>query len=1099
MLYPQVRGRYIAALESVSIPPASEQQAASMRKDSTLDLCAFVTANVIQNSGFQTAVSAMKQDKSRRCFYSGFAGDPMDSDSFSRLFSVDFLTFLRHVTPSLAADPETFLLLCSQQGIDDIRDQGHHLISINLLAYQLEQERFFAQIHGADNVLDHVYRFYCTRTCADMGLLRRDAFAEMYRAILHYPLDERELSLKPLEQNARAAAEILVLKMGETRASQRSIIRDFWVNKLGSQTVEQHNPPSPFLPNEEVAERVKWLEKAQKNILQSTPLDLLRVFSLAYGGKKNRMRNNDVTLENGLIFSVFLSHLTPFSDTDEQAIIFFPSPSFVYKWAVHGETRYRKTTFICATLEEMELYQLHFSTPAHAGQVYENFEFLYLEEEDVETWLPPEGGKKMLFFAPSAGVHAKKKWYRHLLNTAAPSTDLLILEASSELELRDSSQEKETLRLLIDDMVSMMLIPQGIYFSTTPRRKVLIRCTVGSGSAAARISLHTLSLSHDFPGQFLAKLPIPAVSIGSGELLKLATTIRSLFRDELLNQRRRGRERDLSFDVDFTEDIKIWCSKSFPKNNSGRPRLEAYICEPPSKEKVKRGYRPRGKAIPSTKKRVVTVHDDSPDSEESRDVLWWLTTQYPFSAVAGRRSAKQQAEMKQTVSDNGGEPLQRKFTFIRDEITKHYLEWLNGANIALKTLWYLHPELENCFSGHSNFAVFQEMVCYSEIGSLRVADLTPEGVQDLLEACYPDENQERLIARFLLISNALEFACRCGYCRENSLAPVVREGQLSQKLFAQVRRALVSRSLDLGQLHTVFDWILERIYQQDELEYIGVLIRLLLGLESNIVCALTWQDIHLTESCGITYLSVHKQCTNDGTQLCGFSDLEDYRNLPCVKTLLDALYHVHQRQRERFPHHPPAYIMGESKLEKGSVCFPPVKLDQLCRKALKTVALPDHIVLVPDNMKGRKETNLGKYYGDFFRMNFSFWLRTTAQFNGDELQYVLGNRAQTTFGRYYCDFLADSSQLILLKKLQRWEAVLVQRSAAQTRARQICAAGQAETELSLPDKFPLWAHIHIAADRNQEEIHINIKSQYGCKTHITYLETADTTEGENYG
>ena len=1098
MLYPQVRGCYVAALESVSIPPASEQQTAYIRKDSTL-LGAFVTAKVIQKLGWQKAVSTMKQDKSRRYFYPRFAGDPMESDSFSSLFTVDFLTFLRHVTPSLAADPEAFLVLCSGHGIDDIRDQGHHLISINLLACQLEQEQFFAQIHGADDVLDHVYRFYCTRTCANMELLRRDIFEEMYRAILHYPLDERELSMGPLEQKARAAAEILVLEMRESRASQRSIIRDFLVNKLSCRTVEQRNPPSPFSPCKEPAERIKWLDKAQKNILQSTPLDLLRVFSLAYGGTKNRMRNNDITLENGLVFSVYLSHLTPFSDTDEQAIIFFPSPSFVYKWAVHEETRYRKTTFICATLEEMELYQLHFSTPAYAGQAYENFEFLYLKDEDVETWLPPEAGKKMLFFAPSAGVHTKRKWYRHLLNTAAPSTDLLILEASSELELRDSSQEKETLRLLIDDMVSMMLIPQGIYFSTTPRRKILIRCTVGSRAAAAQISLSTLSLSHDFPGQFLAKIPIPTVSICREEFQKLNTTIRSLFRDELLNQRHRGRERDLSFDVDFTEDIKIWCSKSFPKNNSGRPRLEAYICEPPSEEKVKRGYRPRGKVIPSTKKRVVTVHDDGLDSKDGKDVLWWLTTQYPFSMVAGRRSAKQQAEAEETVSDRGGEPLPRKFTFIRDEITNHYLERLNGANIALKTLWYLHPEMEDCFSGHSNFVVFQEMVCYSEIGSLRVADLTPESIQELLEACYPDENQERLIARFLLISNALDFACRCGYCRENSLAPVVREGQLSQKLFAQVRRALVSRSLDLGQLHTVFDWILERIYQQDELEYIGVLIRLLLGLESNIVCALTWQDIHLTESCGITYLSVHKQCTNDGTQLCGFSDLEDYRNLPCIKTLLDALDHVRQRQKELSPHHPPAYIMGETRLEKGSVCFPPVKLDQLCRKALKTVALPDHIIPVPDNMKGSKETNLSKYYGDFFRMNFSYWLRTTAQFNTDELQYVLGNQAQTTFGHYYCDFLADSSQLILLKKLQRWEAVLVQRSAAQTRARRICAAGQAETELSLPGKFPLWAHIHIASYRDQEEIHVNIESQYGCKTHITYLEQADAAEGETYG
>lgn len=93
--------------------------------------------------------------------------------------------------------------------------------------------------------------------------------------------------------------------MQESRAGQHSILRDFLVYNLSSRAVEQRNPPSRFSLCKEPAERIKWLEKAQKNILQSTPLDLLRIFSPAHGSSKNRMRSNDVALENGLIFSPF--------------------------------------------------------------------------------------------------------------------------------------------------------------------------------------------------------------------------------------------------------------------------------------------------------------------------------------------------------------------------------------------------------------------------------------------------------------------------------------------------------------------------------------------------------------------------------------------------------------------------------------------------------------------------------------------------------------------------------------------------------------------------------------------------------------------------
>ena len=51
--------------------------------------------------------------------------------------------------------------------------------------------------------------------------------------------------------------------------------------------------------------------------------------------------------------------------------------------------------------------------------------------------------------------------------------------------------------------------------------------------------------------------------------------------------------------------------------------MEAYICEPPPRGKVQRGYLERGAQIPETIKRTTSF--------TGRDICEWLEKTYPFS------------------------------------------------------------------------------------------------------------------------------------------------------------------------------------------------------------------------------------------------------------------------------------------------------------------------------------------------------------------------------------------------------------------------------------------------------------------------------------
>ena len=456
--------------------------------------------------------------------------------------------------------------------------------------------------------------------------------------------------------------------------------------------------------------------------------------------------------------------------------------------------------------------------------------------------------------------------------------------------------------------------------------------------------------------------------------------------------------RNLSFSAEITPDILVWCSKTYPEQNGGRPRLEAYVCEPIIGEASAGGAKERGKAIEATKKHTTKI--------ENGDVLDWLENQYPYSVVNRRKNSN-------AKRDTDALP-----TSVRDEIILRYSEYLLDKNIALKTFWYLYPNLSDAYS-QSAYQMLSEMM-QTAIGQQRLENFTAEICECLLITEYPTLSHNQLWKRFEILSTAIDQAVKNGYCANNDLRIALSQTKRSDKLFAQVRRALAKKHFTKIEMQRAYRFCMDKLANGEHV-YLGVLIRLMTGLESGIVCAIRWCDFVYVPEYDMYSFVITRQIASDGT-ITGFSDSADYICFPLPEGLQNTIL---KYQKADDWQNKTGTIVHDAvaKGKRGDTITPKI-LNGYIKEMIAALGIDEKKVILPDETLGLKETDLNKYQGDFIRENFRYWATHSAKMNADELSYLLRTKATTTLGRFYCDFLNEASQLILRVKLNRWEAFL---------------------------------------------------------------------------
>lgn len=929
-------------------------------------------------------------------------------EEIEKYIDISFQDFLKYVTPEIVCDPVVLMTYyhsyVSQHELDHVQ-LLHHIFAIKLNSYQTITYGSNTKSSGdlKDDPLTLIYNQYRENETNPLPI---SVFKNLYSAINLRLLDPHELSPKLVGSSGKQLSELLEILFNElqlTRTQSLKMVRDFFCDNHQAIKISKEQDIYPFIQNKDCVSRIKLINKALKLMARFSPLELICAISLR---KKDGTANecnkteasilpNDITLENGLVYTSFFSCVAPGSES--HLLVLLPTPHFIRKVLWSSEYKDCKITFVLEdnSICDAVLYQS--ADPSYAPAIGGNIHFttyqLWTETNDhCET-----GYTHVMLFGTRLSITSRPELSALLLERCMENASLLSLEPSQYIEVRDYLIHN-TDKITIDKIT---LIPQGINNSTHPRRKALVRWKICSTdhdvSLRKPIELHTYTLNTVLKTQALSTMHEEPVKIDWADFCKNPHSLRELYSREIVLRRPAGRERNPSFSHEITPDIVVWCSKTYPNDNHSRPRLEAYVCKPAQTSRINSAFTERGNRIKSTIKHTTSISDEH--------ILDWLENDYPFSVISPKRN-KKNINASLTVTN------------IREEIISYYTEYLRGQNIALKTLWYLYPSLENYYS-KSSYQILSSMM-KTLIGEQRVCDITAELCEFLLSTEYPGLSQEHLWERFEILSTALDQAVSLGYCHSNNLRIALRQAQVRDKLFAQVRNALTKKHFTKSELQKIHSFVVEQIDSGQPL-YLGVLIRLLTGLESKIVCALRWCDLLYSPEYDIYSAVISRKINDEGT-FEGFIDNEDYLLFPISELLRSIIIRVKQSSR----------IHNENQLILASLLSPvsnrnyikPSLLNWLTREAISSIGLDEKVILLPHHGEIQHETDLNKYHGDIIRQNFRFWATEAAKLNRDELSFLLRTKPSSTLGCYYCDYLNEASQLMLQVKLNRIDAIL---------------------------------------------------------------------------
>ena len=961
--------------------------------------------------------------------------------------SLEMEKFLGFVVPDIVCEPDRLWASYRQYRDDFAMDQiqlAHHIIAVKLNTYQKILGQAGTQ---AEDAWSKIYRHYRKN---EVYPLPQNIFKSFYAAINMYQLEQGEVSPQVLSYLNKPLADLLVVLFEDlqlTRAQSIKVVRDFFCLDEQAVRIEMGQEIYNFVQNKDHSARAKLINKALKLIAKISPLELICAISLRKKeGVANERRKtealvvpNDVSLENGMVCSLFFSEIS--AEKENNLLILFPTPHFVRKVLREHQYENLKITFVFQDGNIAEALAYQASDVAYAPAAGANITF-----ESYSDWKKPDGDWESkynyaLVFGTRVAISERESVCSMLAARCCSECPVFVLDSGRYAESKTACTfDNEDITIQ-----KIALIPQGINNSSQPRRKVLMRCAVNYRELEDNVQVYTYTINTVLKTQALSPTQEAPVIISREELWNNTQTLRKLYSLEMVRRHTSGRERNPPFSQEITPDIMVWCSKTYPGNNRARPRLEAYVCEPAPASKINSGAKERGNRIASTVKHTTRVADE--------DILDWLENTYPYSAVSPKSS--------------GGKTQ----TNIREEIISHYTEYLQGENIALKTLWYLYPNLSDFYS-KSMYEMLSEMM-QTTIGQQKVGDLTVETCEYLLVSEYPQLTQDGLWIRMEILSKVLDCAVELGYCEDNNLRQALRQAHVRDKLFAQVRRALAKKHFTRSELQRAYEFLFSKL-EQKQYQYLGVLIRLATGLESKIVCALRWSDLLYYADYNLYSIIVARQINDDGT-FEGFRDSEDYLTFPLPQRLQDVLLKAKQQQGVKNGNQLILNSLLSEDYENIGVI--PKMLNQLTREMVKSIGIDERIVSLPGREEQSRETDLNKYNGDIIRENFRFWATKVGELNADEMSYLMRNKPTSTLGCYYCDFLNETSQLILRVKLNRIDAAS-HSMPAHVRRYTPCTASDYSAEIAADEAGRKTVLLELCSEE-EASVEVNINSLYG--------------------
>ena len=410
--------------------------------------------------------------------------------------------------------------------------------------------------------------------------------------------------------------------------------------------------------------------------------------------------------------------------------------------------------------------------------------------------------------------------------------------------------------------------------------------------------------------------------------------------------------------------------------------------------------------------------------------------------------------------------------------------------ITLKTLWFcLREDLKKNYS-YDDREMIEVFSRHTALCNLYMNKTSGQEILEAVSELYEAGEEVKILDLLKEINRIVTKAIGKGYLAENRVLPLIPAAQnRASKRQAEVRQALSKRSFEDEEEQKIMDFVLPLCVEYSL--YLAVAIRLLAGVSIREVCALTWNDFSYDTNTAVYKLSITKFTDSDGKILSHAleDNWEKFRVLPLSQTLGQVIEERRQYLLDRGLDSEaikdyPIILARESfvsMLKGHSIdhCKPAV-IAKKCREAVLKAEIEPHMIFLPEN-GAEIETDINSYNGDIYKTNFRDKAINTAGYGLDELHYYLGLKKPDTFSQHYCDYTNDYVQLIMARKLDRWENSYLSK---------VFVSNQEECKdtivfKSVEDGVP-YAEIDISNKESQKDVSssLSIESEYGFKVMV---------------
>lgn len=767
------------------------------------------------------------------------------------------------------------------------------------------------------------------------------------------------------------------------------------------------------------------------------------------------MKNQKESLiENHILYYLFTSNLNCFNNSDyEGAVLLDASPFFIRKWLRDPKLKNVHTLFVFSDENLSMFWQKNFeSRPNLESVCYSDLELYVSQFSDFNN--------QVLAFGNHIVDNGMKLYLINYLMRKIQFDSFYFYDYDQNIL---NNLETQTI-FKGNNLSEVHLFPSGINDVKRRQRSSLLKFQLGNLHLKFNVTHYTLNKE----GEYQALSPrLYSQNLPQEKFFDERESIRKIFNDGFKESTRKTNQQRKTAELfHFTEEIIFYFTSSFDsKNNSYR--VGAYAVEP---KFLKDGSRDFSSKV----KLPLTLKNSRQSSKE--EIENWLNFEYPYSV----RKGEDQID-------------------IRKEICLVYKCAYKNKLITLKTFVYFSIESIKNRYGDKQMGMLSSL-CETILGSTLIDNLSSSIVNDVLDSMYEsDDDESKKYQAKALLSDLIDQAIKMKHATVNQIKDeVIEESNLKDKAYYQSRKHLTIKYFSQTENIKLYKHIKKNL--EKDSRYLGAYIKLVTGLESNIVCALQWKDFVLLHDYNEDHdkyqLIIRKQLFNDGSDFAEFSRKELYRKVPCSEELTEVLL----AQRERVMSNQKtlnvkniddfSIVEGDHLIGDCTSVISPTNLSAFCGKLVKKLRKGYSLISeIPDSKKGTIETDYLSYGGDIFKSNFQHYGLYKANFNQGELDYLLGRKTDTPFARNYCDFGNDAAQLVLGVKQKRFMTIFMKEEKPRTKMTRLIPASKGA--MRYESEKPRTSAVSIVATlslTDQDEVEISIENKYGFDLSISRIE-----------